>query len=114
MHLDFTEPIVSYAHNFVYNCPGGLYVLDCAHLCLLKDHDISSIHRSLAGGSSIVPSSRLISLDHFLGTESEFELDSEKHVLSLICRHRIVTLAFHNQQTAHCWQAFIDHILRHS
>lgn len=94
----------------------SLFVLpDCIHLCLRKESDASSFRLSFVAGSSDDKVSsqdmQLIALEEFFGTVSDFELDLETRVLSIICRRRVVTLAFYNRETLDCWSAFVNKFL---
>jgi len=50
-------------------------------------------------------------LEDYFGIDSQFELDKEKYVMSIICRRQVFTLAFHNQETLESCKDFISHHL---
>ena len=50
-------------------------------------------------------------LEDYFGIDSQFELDKERYVMSIICRRRVFTLAFHNETMLQSWRDFISHHL---
>ena len=98
-------------HNFIGDC---YCILDCAHLYLRKDNDVYSVRKSVISSSYdeklMYSDTKLVLLEEFIGNVADFELDFEKHVLSIVCRRRVVTLAFYNRETLDCWSIFVNRI----
>jgi hypothetical protein len=87
--------------------------LDCAQLCLWKESEVSS-HRSTVLCSNddrfSLSGTSVILLEEVYGIDSDFELDFEKYVLSIVCRQRIITLAFCSHETLALWCSFLNGI----
>jgi len=82
---------------------------DCLHLCLSKEKE-SGFRRSSFVGRPVANETTL-PLEDYFGIDSQFELDKEKHVMAIICRKRVFTLAFYNQEVLESWKDFISHQL---
>ena len=49
-----------------------------------------------------------IMIEYFCGIEvSSMPIDKESHIMSIICRERTLTFAFHNHEMLAVWQAII-------
>lgn len=70
-------------------------VLDCVHLCLHKGGQPQSSH---AGQPSAV-----YALEDFCGIDAPFQWDHELHVMAVVCRQHIVTLALADKSTLDAW-----------
>jgi hypothetical protein len=91
------------------------YCVDCIHVFLQKDIGSLSRRSSVSFGKPIAQSDAragrspvaTVPLEDFCGIECGFELDREKHVMSLICRKQVLTFAFHNQHTLDALKGFV-------
>jgi len=83
-----------------------VFVSDCLHLCLRKEGDVSSRRPSLLGRSAVDKTT--LPLEDYFGIDSQFELDKEKYVMSIVCRRQVFTLAFDNQTMLESWRDFIS------
>jgi len=84
---------------------------DCLHLCLRKEGEVSARRSSFSVLSRASVDETTLPLEDYFGIDSQFELDRERFVMSIICRRRVFTLAFHNQTMLKSWHAFISHHL---
>jgi len=85
--------------------------VDCLHLCLRKEGELvpgRSSFRVIGRGAA---DETTLPLEDYFGIDSQFELDREKYVMSIICRRQVFTLAFHNQEMLESWKDFISHHL---
>jgi len=84
-------------------------LLDCLHLCLRKEAgDITSRRSSFLVLSRGAVDETTLPLEDYFGMDSQFELDKERYVMSIICRRRVFTLAFDNQTILKSWRDFIS------
>jgi len=84
---------------------------DCLHLCLSKEGEIASRRSSFKAIARGTTDETTLPLEDYFGIDSQFELDKEKYVMSIICRRQVFTLAFHNQEMLESWKDFISHHL---
>jgi hypothetical protein len=79
------------------------------HLCLYKESELVSFdNKTLGVGYTSTTMPLLIRFEEVFGVDSQFNLLCEKHVLSIICQHQIVTLAFYSQEMQKCWSTFVS------
>lgn len=58
-----------------------------------------------------VPSKSTIVLEDFYGLNESLAFDKESRILSIVCRNRVINLAFHNQETLDIWRlTIIQHL----
>jgi len=72
-----------------------LSFLDCVHLCLHKGGQPQSNH----GGQP----SDVYALEDFCGIDVPFQWDHEQHVMAVVCRQHVMTLALADKSTLDAW-----------
>lgn len=98
LHLPFALPAVSsLPSNRVYKRFECFRSADCLHVFLYKEYS----------ECLKFPTKSTIPLEDFFGLQHGFLFDKESHVLAIICRNRVVNLAFHSQETLDCWRLTI-------